>query len=82
VKSEGLTRVPSGELERLLKAIHRRTLESPISRSNLIACAFGHIEEHLGLLLGLDHTAAQRILVAVLAERRPRALRSGPPRNV
>lgn len=75
MKSEGLTRVRTEELERLLKAIHRKTLDSPITRSNLIACAFGHIEEHLGLLLGLDHTAAQRIVVAVLAERRPRAIK-------
>jgi len=70
-----LTRVPTEELERLLKAVHRRTLETPITRANLIACAFGHIEEHLGVLVGLDHTAAQRVLVAVLAERRPRSVR-------
>lgn len=75
MKSEALTKVPTAELERLLKAIHRKTLESPITRSNLIACAFGHIEEHLSLLVGLDHTAAQRVVVAVLAERRPRAVK-------
>ncbi len=72
MKSEGLTRVPTVELERLLRAIHRRTLDFPITRSNLIACAFGHIEEHLDSIVGLDHTAAQRLVVAVLAERRPR----------
>lgn len=72
MKSDGLSRLASGELERLLKAIHRKTLTFPISRSNLIACAFGNIEEHLDLLIGLDETAAQRVIVAVLAERRPR----------
>lgn len=75
MKSQDLTRVPTAELERLLRAVHRRTLESPINRANLIASAFGHIEEHLGVLIGLDHTAAQRVLVAVLGERRPRAVR-------
>jgi hypothetical protein len=75
VKSEGLTRVGTPELERLLRAVHRKTLDFPVTRSNLIACAFGHVEEHLGLLLGLDQVAAQRVLVAVLAERRPRALK-------
>jgi hypothetical protein len=70
-----LTRVRTEELERLLRAVHRRTLQSPINRANLIACAFGHIEEHLGVLIGLDLTAAQRVLVAVLAERRPRGVR-------
>lgn len=75
MRTHDLTRVSTAELERLLLAVHRKTLASPISRANLIACAFGHIEEHLGVLVGLDLTAAQRVLVAVLAERRPRAVR-------
>lgn len=72
MKSEGFTRVSTGELERLLRAIHRRTLDFPITRSNLIACAFGDLESHLDLLIGMDETAAQRLIVAALAERRPR----------
>lgn len=75
MKSEGLSRVATEELERLLRAVHRKTLPSPITRAGLIAHAFGHVEEHLGLLVGLELAAAQRVLVAALAERRPRPLK-------
>jgi hypothetical protein len=78
MKSEGLSRVSAAELTRLLRAVHRGTLQFPLTRANLIASAFGHIEEHLGVLLGLDQVAAQRVLVAVLAERRPRAVPKPP----
>lgn len=74
MRSDGLRGVPTGELEKLLRAIHREVLTFPVTRSNLIACAFGDIEQHLGLLVGLDQTAAQRLIVAVLAERRPRRI--------
>jgi hypothetical protein len=72
MKSEGLSAVPTAVLERLLRAVHRQQLGFPVTRSNLIAAAFGHVEQHLDLLIGLDQTAAQRVIVAVLAERRPR----------
>lgn len=74
MKSEGLSRVSSGELERLLKAVHKGQLAFPLSRAGLIGSGFGNLEEHLGLLQGLDATAVQRVIVAVLAERRPRRL--------
>jgi hypothetical protein len=73
MQSNGLSRVPTGELVRLLRAIHRGLLTWPMSRSALISTGFGNIEEHLGLLQGLDHSAVQRVIVAVLAERRPRS---------
>lgn len=75
MKTTDLTRVSTEELQRLLRAVHRETLDFPITRSNLIACAFGHVEEHLGAIVGLDKNAAHRLLVAVLAERRPRSVR-------
>lgn len=75
MKSDALTRVTTDELERLLRAVHRDILEFPVTRANLIACAFGHVEEHLGLLVGLDKTGAQRLIVAALAERRPRGVK-------
>jgi hypothetical protein len=71
--ANGLARVSSEELKRLLIAIHRRTLSFPVSRANLIACAFGNIEQHLELILGLDAIAAQRLIVAVLHERQAHA---------
>lgn len=73
MRTDGLSRIPTGELVRLLRAVHRELLPSPLSRSGLIACGFGNIEEHLGLLQGLELSAVQRVLVAVLAERRPRS---------
>jgi len=72
----GLQRVGTHHLIRLLRAIHRGTLPSPITRSALIASGFGDLEEHLTLLVGLDHQASQRLLVAVMAERRPREVRN------
>ena len=72
MQSDGLSRVSTGELQRLLRAVHRELLPSPLTRSGLIATGFGNIEEHLGLLQGLERSAVQRLLVAVLAERRPR----------
>ena len=74
MQSRGLTRVSTAELERLLKAVHRGQFTFPLSRSTLIATGFGHVEEHLGPLIGLEQVAVLRVIVAVLAERRPRGL--------
>lgn len=73
MKAEGLSRVSTEELQRLLRAMHRGVLSSPLKRSVLIATGFANVESHLGLLLGLDVQAAQRVVVATLAERKARA---------
>lgn len=65
----GLHRVSSSELKRLLRALHREALSSPITRSSLIEKAFGDIEGHLDLLIGRDTASAKALLIAVLAER-------------
>jgi hypothetical protein len=65
----GLHRLPEPELKRLLRALHRGALPSPITRSSLIEKAFGHIEGHLDLIVGRDVAAAKALVVAVLAER-------------
>jgi hypothetical protein len=65
----GLTRVSSEELIRLLKALHRGTLHEPISRSALIAGAFGNSEGGLGPIVGRDVASAIAMISAVLAER-------------
>lgn len=70
MKSEGLRRVSTEQLQRLLRMIHREQISFPVTRSGLIAAAMGDIEEHLNLLVGLDKRGAQNVLVAVLAERR------------
>jgi hypothetical protein len=65
----GLHRVASAELKRLLRALHREALSSPITRSSLIEKSFGDIEANLDLLVGRDTAAAKALVVAVLAER-------------
>lgn len=65
----GLSKVRMEDLKRLLRAVHRGTLSSPVSRASLVAHAFGDIEGNLDLLVGLDHAAARAVLVAVIAER-------------
>jgi len=65
----GLTRVSDDELRRLLKALHRELLRTPITRSGLIEAAFGHIEADLEPMVGRDQRSAQALIVCVLAER-------------
>jgi len=65
----GLHRLSNAELKRLLRALHRGALPSPITRSALIEKAFGHIEGHLDLVVGRDLAAAKALIVAVLSER-------------
>jgi hypothetical protein len=74
MKSEGLRRVPTERLQRLLRMIHKEQLVFPLTRSGLIAGAMGDFEQHLDLLIGLDKRAAQNVVVAVLAERRVSSL--------
>ncbi len=75
MKSEGLRRVPTEQLQRLLRMVHKEQLVFPVTRSGLIAAAMGDFEQHLDLLVGLDKRAAQNVLVAVLAERRVSSLK-------
>jgi hypothetical protein len=65
----GLHRLATPELTRLLRALHRGVLPSPVSRSSLIEKAFGHIEGHLDLIVGRDVASAKAVLIAVIAER-------------
>lgn len=70
--ARGFTRVPPADLEQLLRIVHRGTVPFPITRAALVACAFGHLESELDLLVGRDQAAARALLVAVIAERRAR----------
>ena len=67
--NRGLTAVGLEDLKRVLRAVHRGTLPSPISRGALVAHGMGNIEGNLDLLVGLDHAGARSVLVAVIAER-------------
>jgi hypothetical protein len=70
MKSQGLSRISSEQLKRILALVYRKQLSCPITRSGLIAAALGDVEQQLDILVGLDERAVQRVIVAVLAERR------------
>src|SRR5262249_36785570 len=65
----GLHRLSSDELKRLLRALHRGALPSPVTRSSLIEKGFGNSEGHLSSVVGRDVESAKAMLAAVLAER-------------
>ena len=65
----GMHRLPSDELKRLLRALHRGAVVSPVTRASLIEKGFGDIEGHLGLIVGKDAACARAVIVAVLGER-------------
>ncbi len=67
--ASGLSRVSTADLKRLLKALHRELLPSPITRAGLIEVAFGNIEGDLDAVVGRDIASAKALVVCVLAER-------------
>ena len=66
----GLHRAPDAELTRLLRALHKGDVPAPIGRAGLVASGFGNLEADLDVLVGMDAKVAQRVIGAVLAERR------------
>ena len=68
--ARGMSRVPTPDLEQLLRIVHRGEVPFPLTRGGLIACAVGHLEHELDLLVGRDQAGARALLVAVIAERR------------
>ena len=65
----GIPRVSTDDLKRLLRALHRGALSSPVTRSSLIEKGFGAIEGDLDLVVGRDTDGARAVVVAVLQER-------------
>ena len=65
----GLSRIPSEELQRLLRLSYRGELPSPLRRSDLLVRGLNLLAEEGELLLGLEHKALNAVLIAVLAER-------------
>ncbi|MGM0575089.1 MAG: hypothetical protein ACQEXJ_05095 [Myxococcota bacterium] len=68
----GLTEVPTKDLERALRYVHRGDLPVPLEPHGVAACGLQHVlEPLLGHLRGLrDPAAVRAVLVAVIAERR------------
>lgn len=68
--AQGLTHLPTRDLERLLRLVHRGELTCPIDQPALATVGLLRMVDMLGHLRGLDAKAVQAVLVAVLAERR------------
>ncbi len=67
----GLATVPTDRLETLLRAVHRGTIDVPLSAAELTRHGLqDHAEPLLRHLRGLDRPAVHAVVVAVLAERR------------
>lgn len=74
--SGGLTLVTTEDLERLLRAVHRKELPCPIDRIGLASTGLLRTGDDIGILLGLEERAVRALLVCVLAERRRQKFRS------
>lgn len=74
----GLTRVSTEELEALLRALHRKRFELPLTKQTLMLMGLHAAADHGGVLIGLDAKGLHAVLVAVLAERRRMAPRPPP----
>lgn len=66
----GLTRVPSSDLEALLRAVHAGRLEFPLQGSGLRLLGLNRLADDAAPLLGLDERAVRAMIAVVLAERR------------
>jgi hypothetical protein len=65
----GIHRVSTDELKRLLRALHRDAIGSPVTRWSLIEKGFGNIEGHLAHVVGQTSAGAKALIAAVLMER-------------
>lgn len=69
----GLTDVSTADLEVALRTLHRGQLECPLSIEGLTRVGLQHTAtDLLEHLRGLEEPGVRAVLVAVLAERRPR----------
>ena len=70
--ASGLTEVPTDDLKRALRAVHRGDLPCPITADTLACVGLQDRSPPLmETLRGLDETAVRAVLVAVIAERLP-----------
>ena len=67
---QALTKVPTEDLEALLRAVHRGRVEFPLRRQGLLLLGMNRLADHASVLQGLDERGLRAVLVAVLAERR------------
>lgn len=68
----GLKGVKTKDLEQVLRLVHRGELSCPIDQTGLAVAGLLRLGDDLGHLRGLDQAGVRAVLVAVIAERRPR----------
>ena len=66
---KGLTEVPTRDLKKLFKALHRGEVPCPLRTSTLMTMGMNRLANHSDLLRGLDERALRSVLTCVLAER-------------
>lgn len=66
----GLSKVPTEDLEDLLRAIHQGRLEFPLRREHLMVMGLNRLADGADVLIGLDERGVRAVIVAVIAERR------------
>ena len=70
---KALTPIATDDLISLLRHVHRRELECPITPAGLGQLRLLRLQDDIGFLSGLDEAAVRAVLVAVIAERRQSA---------
>ncbi len=66
----GLSEVPTRDLKKLLKALHRNEIPFPFQKSNLLSMGMNRLAENGGAFLsGLDERSLRTVLTCVIAER-------------
>ena len=65
----GLTEVPTGDLKKLLRAIHRGEVPFPLNTSIFMTMGMNRMANGGTVFSGLDERAARAVLTSVLAER-------------
>jgi hypothetical protein len=67
---QGLTAIPTQDLQTMLARLHRGELRCPITHPSLVIAGLPHLVDRVGFLSGLDENAVRAVLVAILAERK------------
>jgi hypothetical protein len=66
----GLTELPTSDLTKLFRAIHRGLVPFPLRTSTFMTMGMNRMATSGSILCGLDERAARAVLTCVIAERR------------
>lgn len=66
---QGLTRVRTKDLKKLLSLLHHKELKTPVNAIELSRCGLPHLVGEVSLLRKLDSAGLHAVLVAVIMER-------------